>query len=155
MWASISISKAFIWSTISVTIVGKGELEPQACHSCNVTDPLAGSLGGEREAELVMGLRRKRVVLGLECIMWKWVSILNARDEEREYLNANVKALVLVVLVVEAMMSMVSVTLASLPVWLRFYFVYKVLGNRRCLPFPKESIFFVSKSNCSSENWAS
>ena len=114
MWASISISKAFIWSTISVTIVGKGELVPQACHSCNVTDPLAG----EREAELDMGLRRKRVILGLECIMWKWVFILNARDEEREYLNANVKALVLVVLVVEAMMSMVmvSVTLASLPV---------------------------------------
>ena len=116
MWASISISRAFIWSTISVTIFGKGELVPQASHSCNVTDPLVGSLGGEREAELVMGLRRKRVVLGLECIMWKWVSILNARDEEREYLNANVKALVLVVLVVEAMMSMVSVTLASLPV---------------------------------------
>ena len=116
MWALISISRAFIWSTILVTIVGKGEFVPQACHSCNVTDPLASSLGGEREAELVMGLRRKRVVLGLECIMWKWVSILNARDEEREYLNANVKALVLVVLVVEAMMSMVSVTLASLPV---------------------------------------
>ena len=114
MWASISISKAFIWSTISVTIVGKGELVPQACHSCNVTDPLAG----EREAELDMGLRRKRVILGLECIMWKWVFILNARDEERECLNANVKALVLVLLVVEAMMSMVmvSVTLASLPV---------------------------------------
>ena len=95
-----------------MTIVGKGELEPQACHSCNVTDPLAG----EREAELDMGLRRKRVILGLECIMWKWVFILNARDEEREYLNANVKALVLVLLVVEAMMSMASVTLASLPV---------------------------------------
>lgn len=84
---------------------------PQACHSCNVMDPLTGSLGGEREAEVDMGLRRKRIVVGLWCIMWKWkwkwVFILNARDEEREYLNANVKALVLVVLVVEAMMSMV------------------------------------------------
>lgn len=113
MWASISTSKAFIWSTISVTIVGKGEVVPQACHSCNVMDPLTGSLGGEREAEVDMGLRRKRIVVGLWCIMWKWkwkwkwVFILNARDEERKYLNANVKALVLVVLVVEAMMSMV------------------------------------------------
>ena len=51
MWVSISISRAFIWSTILVTIVGKGELVPQACHSCNVTDPLASSLGGEREVE--------------------------------------------------------------------------------------------------------
>lgn len=109
MWASISTSKAFIWSTISVTIVGKGEVVPQACHSCNVMDPLTGSLGGEREAEVDMGLRRKRIVVGLWCIMWKWkwFFILNARDEEREYLNANVKAVVLVVLVVEAMMSMV------------------------------------------------
>lgn len=34
-----------------------------------------------------------------------------------------------------------SVTLASLPVRLRFCFVYKLQGNRRCLPFPKETAY--------------
>ena len=67
MWASISISKAFIWSTISVTIVGKGELEPQACHSCNVTDPLAGSLGGEQEAKAELYLLFYFILL-VDCV---------------------------------------------------------------------------------------
>ena len=67
MWALISISRAFIWSTILVTIVGKGEFVPQACHSCNVTDPLASSLGGEREAEVELYLLFYFILL-VDCI---------------------------------------------------------------------------------------
>ena len=86
--ASISFSKAFKSSTISVTIAGKGDVVPQACHSCNVIESLPGSvmlrsLGGEREAELW-----RRRGLGLKSM---WVLVKNARDDLK------VKALVLVV----------------------------------------------------------
>ena len=40
---------------------------PQACHSCNVTDPLASSLGGEREAEAELYLLFYFILL-VDCV---------------------------------------------------------------------------------------
>lgn len=89
IWASIFFSKTFNSSTISVTMVGRGDAEPQACHSCNVIGgpPLLirVSLGSEVEAHLELWPSGPLTTESIGVLVEK------ARDGER--LNVGAKAL--------------------------------------------------------------